>query len=895
MPAALLVSAGVEAPAQSTARGRIEDARDAYANDELDRAVALYEAVAATPGGATERVEALESLAAIARTQGRFEDAIDWAERTRGAARESGDALAEGEALHTRGLAAYSLGRREEAIANVRESLEIHKRAGHTHQEVIRLTNLGGLSQLAGRYFDAQEYYETALARLDELVAKPWAAQRRAVAVANLASLYQRLGRYDRALDLYRASESAGQLAFGDRAQLLANMGVLYRRLGDPYKAVETYAEAEALAVRVGDVARSMSVGVNRGIALALDLDRLEEAERVFQAVLARAEARDAKREGLHAWLYLAETRRRLGRLDEAEANYAAALEQADELGLAEERWKALFGLGRIAEARGEPAESEAFYRRSVEGVESLRSRLESGSLERGFLAGRTDPYAALIGVLLRSPQADPACKRGNVCVELVRWIGAQRQPSSLDVEDSSELQSLREELAAAWRERLEAAADERGDLDLRIERLESAYERAAQRGPAHTGASLAELQRSLDSDTVVLILWAGRESLLRMWITSRWARYEASAYSEDERHALHSFGEAVAHPGGDWTEPAKEAGRILLGEGAPPAETLLVFADGSLGDLPLETVIPPDAAEPLIHSVPIAHLETLEVPRRSRPAPSWPWSRTFAAFAYSQPEPDSGLTALASASDEARRIEARLPGDGDAFVEARATRARLTQELARPPAVLHLAAHALLDEERPELSRLLLAPADASSDRPEPVLLAEIERLPLTGVRLAVLSACDTARGRRVSGDGIRSLGRAFLDAGAESVVAGLWRIPDRETAVLMDQFYYWIGKGEDRARALSRAKADLARTSLHPYYWAGFRLTTRASGPAVRPLPWAQALAGLAVMLALIAMARRKISRPSTKSTASSSPNHPAATRSRVNRSEGSAKRSS
>ena len=81
-----------------------------------------------------------------------------------------------------------------------------------------------------------------------------------------------------------------------------------------------------------------------------------------------------------------------------------------------------------------------------------------------------------------------------------------------------------------------------------------------------------------------------------------------------------------------------------------------------------------------------------------------------------------------------------------------------------------------------------------------------------------------------------------AFLTAGAQSVVATAWRVPDAETAALMEQLYYWIGRGEDRVEALRRAKLALARSegASHPYYWAGVVMYSKVSGPVVSPIPW-------------------------------------------------------
>lgn len=111
------------------------------------------------------------------------------------------------------------------------------------------------------------------------------------------------------------------------------------------------------------------------------------------------------------------------------------------------------------------------------------------------------------------------------------------------------------------------------------------------------------------------------------------------------------------------------------------------------------------------------------------------------------------------------------------------------------------------------------------------------------------------------ISGEGAASLGRAFLAAGADRVIAGLWRVPDRPTAALMQQLYAGLGRGADPAEALRQAKLRIASApgTDHPYYWAAFQLTGRSRGPVLRPIPWAAALGVLAVALLVVGIGRR------------------------------------
>jgi CHAT domain-containing protein/tetratricopeptide (TPR) repeat protein len=191
-----------------------------------------------------------------------------------------------------------------------------------------------------------------------------------------------------------------------------------------------------------------------------------------------------------------------------------------------------------------------------------------------------------------------------------------------------------------------------------------------------------------------------------------------------------------------------------------------------------------------------------------------------------------AGLTEARSAKLERAEI--------DLYLGAEASRMRLLENPSQYR-VIHVAAHGIVDRQTPMRSGIALAFEEGDAGF---VSLEEVTELDLDA-SLVVLSACNTARGEVVVGDGVQSLAWAIIYAGARSVVASLWRVADSETASLMETFYRGhLEQGLPPSQALRKAKlalrrgaglrladpsaAELSRSEAerraHPFFWAPF-----------------------------------------------------------------------
>jgi CHAT domain-containing protein/Tfp pilus assembly protein PilF len=187
-----------------------------------------------------------------------------------------------------------------------------------------------------------------------------------------------------------------------------------------------------------------------------------------------------------------------------------------------------------------------------------------------------------------------------------------------------------------------------------------------------------------------------------------------------------------------------------------------------------------------------------------------------FVRLRFSRQEADT----IASFLQENDRLKA---------LDFKASRATALGESLGQYRILHFATHGLLNSQHPELSGLVFSLIDEQGNPQDGFLrFHDIYNLKLNA-DLVVLSACQTALGKEVRGEGLIGLTRGFMYAGAPRVVASLWRVDDRATAELMKRFYRGILQERLRPAAALRAAQVSMRGELRwsaPQYWAAFTL---------------------------------------------------------------------
>jgi CHAT domain-containing protein len=707
------------------------------------------------------------------------------------------------------GRAYQFLGNYPAALEQYEEALKFDRLQGNAAGEITRLNNIGNIHYFQGRYVAALESYQAALPIVKGTSDQPWNPWLRKLTTGNIATLYQRLGFDERALEIYQqTSGKPEEMPASEYGQRLLNEGVLYRRLGDPIKALEVYRTSQALFRGAHYSDGEINALRNIGIAKAMDLGDLRGASEAFTAALQLAEKSSNNRGMVQADLYLGEVLRRLKKYQEASNHLKAALSGAEKAGLIEDQWKALYALGRSAEDTANPQSALDDYRAAISIIESVRSGLGT-PLRIDFLADKRDVYDSLIALELRQPA--PAAS------ELIQWMERSRARTLLD--------------------------------------------RMAARTPL-SEFNLQLAQSHLSPDAVLVEFWLGKQDSIAVWITATQSGIVRYASADDTRASAERLLAAMQAPGDAWKSLSHEIGAAILA-GIPLRRHVIVVPDGPL-NIPYEVLAVPGSEALLIEQSDVTYLPSarfVALPAASTRRWLFPWKRELVAIGDPPVSSSDPLAAveqwqpLPASADEVRGIAEIIPGRAEIHLGTDARKAYLLGGRVVGVPLLHLSTHALVDIEHPHRSRILLAPPDSSAGA-DYLFQEEVNDLNLKGIGLVTVSACDTARGKMVAGEGIQAFSQSFLAAGASATITSLWRVADRPTATFMNEFYSSLRRGAPKAEALQAAKLHFLRSNsalASPRYWAAFVLNGDGWDPTTRVVPWSVILLALAAVMAI------------------------------------------
>ena len=757
--------------------------------------------------------------------------------------RDVRDLEAEADVLNNHGLLLSSTGRWDDAITMFEQAIPIAEQTGSLDVQSALHHNMGQAYSRLGDFSSSVSAYERSLA-LKRRMNSP---RRIANTLNNMANVYFLMGDLDKALRTIREALDLWETS-GDRLGKSSSLNLLGRMshaAGDDARAVAAFDEALSMAESTHD-RRNLANGLT-GKA-EIDIDRGEAARGL--ASLERA---------------LVIQRETIDRRGEARVLYLRAL--------------ALQKLGRNDEAI-------TSIRDGIGVVEALRDAIARDQLRSSYLATVRDYYDLEIALLLQNRSnasaafgvserarartlleglAESAAKirKGVDPVLLAREKMLQRELNARE--------SYRAQLGSDSASRARAEAIGRDIAEL-ITELHSTEAKIRTASPEYAALQMPEpitaedVQRHLLDEDTTLIAYHLGSSVSRAWVIDRHSVAVRNLPSEAEIDALAL--DYYRQLSGDRTglslskrealrKKLSASGRRLFDAVVAPVaasirgKRLLIIADGALQYVPF-AALPMRSGEPLITRYEIVYAPSASVIDALRRQQRTARANRVAVFAdpvFTRDDPRLlGVPIAAAQANGVMRDDGRdFPRlrfsreEAQAIVDAasrldklealdfRASKSTLLAADLGRYRVIHFATHGVLDTEHPELSGLVLSLFNAQGKRVDGFLrLHEIYNLDLNA-DLVVLSACKTALGKEIHGEGLIGLTRGFMYAGASRVVSSVWSVDDRASAILMSRFYtQMLGNKTAPSAALRKAQLSMLREPRwrDPHDWAAFAL---------------------------------------------------------------------
>ncbi|MFL6291329.1 MAG: CHAT domain-containing tetratricopeptide repeat protein [Thermoanaerobaculia bacterium] len=855
--------AALEAQAESDQyAGRLAQAEEGFR--------AALEAGEAAWGESLPVAATLARLGNVVRLQSRLDEAQQIQERAL-AIRErlAPDGVEVADSLHHLAMLAVDSGDTEALAGHIRRALAILE---HGLRDSLEMANIQ--SDLALEAMDCGRYAEAAAAlqRAQEIL------ERRAPGSIQMATNLGRLGLMLRLLGDPDAAVEALQRALAIREKLapgsvgtavaLTNLGMVARDRGD-LDAARGYLER---ALAISEKASPNGIGVAGslnalGVIARLRGD-LDEAWRLHQRareLSRRLPSRTDEARILNGLGLVAEAR---GDLSAALDLYQQALALFEQWGPASiEKPETLRQIGTLHRRAGRPDQAGLFLARAVDELEAQTERVGgSQELQSTFRAGHEAIYRDAIELEL---------ERGNAAAAF-HLVERSRARSFLRLLAERELgfggdlpaglERARRDNAARYDRALRDLAATPADAAPRREALQSELLRLRQERDRiaaeirEASPRLAELRQprpldldaaraALDPGTLALSYSVGKDRTDLFALTREGGlQWKTLPVGEEKlRREVEVFLERVRSQ----QKPAASLYRELIGPVADlveRSERVLILPDGPLHRLPFGALAGDDGRF-LIERKPVHTALSLTVYGTLRASAMPPVSAGLVAFGdprfpkdmQAKSDLSPGLrrfdwSSLPYSRREVEQIASIYPG-ASVYLGEEATEERARS--IRGARILHFATHGYTDDRSPLDSALVLtipeklAPGRGITRENGLLQVWEIFESVRIDADLVVLSACESALGRELSGEGLIGLTRAFQYAGARSVVASLWSVADQVTAELMARFHRHLAAGLPKDQALRAAQIELIREPVQLATASGQTIETEASAP--------------------------------------------------------------
>jgi CHAT domain-containing protein len=808
--------------------------------------------------GDTQRLARLDiNVATVYHRQDRFQEALSSYERAyrqllapsvTGGPGESEDP--ERERARTEGLA-VTLSNLATCLIIMNDfdrALETYSRArsfcdAHGMPTLVALVdyNIAYLYYLRGQYSTALELYKGMRERFRKLEDR----YHEALCLLDESEMYLELNLSGDAEETAKAAfETFRDLSTGYEAgKARLNQAIACAQLGKTRVALALFREARGIFDREKSEVQLSVIDLYQALVL-FEEGRFFEARRVARRALSFFESFSLPRKTILCRLLLARLSLRIGDLTAAEWECRAAREALEVCEAPILEYQAHCLMGQVQEALGKPGAAQGAYESAQRRLEMLRSSLQREDLKIAFMKNRFEVYESQVALCLEEDRQAPGERvfsyieqaKSRGLIDLLLQSVDRRPPENPGSEGAARLRNLREELNWYYhRIELEELRAETGARDrirsMRQQALlgEEKLLRAVRELPSDAVAgssirtteprSLAEVQRQLAPDAILLEYYRARERLMACVVTRDRLEVVELGSASRARELVRrlQFQLSKFRLGMEYVRRFQEPLLRASNHHLAALHQELVAPVRDRLDARHLVVVPHD----FLHYLPFHALRSDGRYLIDDFTVSYAPSASIFAHCQTLPGTAGGRTLILGFPDERTphivdeiRAVAEASEEPTVLLGSSASRKALI-ELGPGCAVVHIATHGYFRRDNPMFSAVRLGDSYLS--------LYDLYQLELP-VGLVTLSACATGSSVVVEGDELLGLVRGLLCAGAQSLLVTLWDVQDRATAEFMKSFYSRLRETRDPSGSLRDATLSLRESHPHPYYWAPF-----------------------------------------------------------------------
>jgi CHAT domain-containing protein/Tfp pilus assembly protein PilF len=764
-----------------------------------------------------------------------------------------------------------------------RKGLEMAQLQGDKIAIAMALGSVGNIYLPQNNYSSAAEFYQKSLAYYREAGGNAGKAGEARI-LNSLGNIQFSQGNLDLALKFYQESLSIKEKVGSseEQARTVDSIGTIYLLKGD-YKLAEEFYRKSLAIFETADAKAEVALSYTTLGDSYLAQGNHSLALEYFKKGLGMSEAIGAKSVVGAALNSLAKVYLLQSKPAQALESAERAAEIAEQLGDLEMLWTACVLAGKAHRQSASPAQARQAFEKAINAIEIMRTQTVGGEREtQGFLAGKISPYHEMIGLLIDQNQAGEALtyaerSKARALLDVLQNGKADVRRSLTDVEQEQE-QKLKGEITSLNAQLTRATQTDKPDaqrvneIKMRLEKARFSYE-AFQSSlyAAHPelkirrgGAPIIkaeELTALPPDDASALLEYVVTEDVTYLFAITK---APSGPAAETQVFALpikqtelakqiESFRSQLAGRDLGFRAAARQLYDLLL----KPAQAMLrgksslvIAPDDKLWELPFQALLADDGRYVIERSA-VSYAPSLTVLREmmaerdKRRAGRRAETAGYPLLALGNPAigketieraalalRDEKLDPLPAAEREVKALGQLYGGArSKVYIGAEAREDRLKAE-AGQARVLHFATHGILDNASPMYSHLVLAQGGTNEDG----LLEAWELMQLDlKADLAVLSACETARGRFGAGEGMIGLSWALFIAGVPTTVVSQWKVESASARDLMISFHRQAltspaaeKSKATKAEALRQAALKMMKSpeTRHPFYWAGFVL---------------------------------------------------------------------